>query len=845
MVSVVYSLISSGATNNYTFTCTGTAGAGETYIIRAYISGGPSSVIGTFSPAAGDSESVVALGLYNSINPAYRNFISAGVFNISIPGIMAGVQVLSTTLPPPQTVGYGLYLTSTFQNVSGGTSPFGSYYIVEIEKKNYSGPVKSATTTYTKLRCDTDDPIAPIKGQSFEFNLLNEGTLPLESFLSVEDDEYRVRFVYSKVSGLNVRTRNELFVGFLVQDDCSEEMIDVRHEIKLSANDNLGIIKDVAFDKAPGSYSVVFTASAEVSSVAPHQIGVEMPFGGNLLVGDKLAVTGTAIDGEYTVENILLTPSIAVLTVTEVVATMTVVTGTLGIKRFTYGKKSLLNIIRTCLSATGLPLVLNVFSNIKETTQNSLKSFLEQTLVEAETFMKNGIDFEDCYSVLTKILTPEKLCLHQSKGAWVLVRWYELKYYANAIPGFVYDKDSVLTGTSTLNDGFTAGLNQTTFPETGLIKRIFRPYKYFKETFNYKQPAQLLKNFDLQQVGILLRQYTSGTAGVDLHKISEYAMPWWEYSNTFPTSSGSLGAAEYFIRVVKDEFNNELERDAVVKRNGIRSYKIEANKGDRIKFSFQFKMSQTYAGPSNVVFYVQLTDGTLTKYIKGASDVTKNTWDNTVGYVYKIASGDNANQWHSVQIDSDVIPFDGLLRVYLREIIAVPNETSYKDIRFEYISYINQSVKIIGHTHTYTLPPNIKQNLEEEIYIDNSPKNSIAGTLFLDTLTGVLQTKANRWKRGHLTENKNLGEIITTETEQWRQTFRKILEGTLYGIITGNTHVSLSSVFTYTAFPGKYFVFGKMEIDHHNNNVRGTLWEMYDSADLDVSGKYDFKYLYQ
>ncbi len=154
-----------------------------------------------------------------------------------------------------------------------------------------------------------------------------------------------------------------------------------------------------------------------------------------------------------------------------------------------YEKKPLSAIIKACLLATGLQLDTHIYCNILETTQDTNKSFLEQTLVASETFMKNDTDWENCYDILNKILERFNLTLLQANGVWNIIRWDELRYAANyQIPGFIYDKDFVLTGTIAspaqfLIQPYDATLAGISYPESGYLKRIFRPYKFNKETF--------------------------------------------------------------------------------------------------------------------------------------------------------------------------------------------------------------------------------------------------------------------------------------------------------------------------------------------------------------------------
>jgi hypothetical protein len=160
---------------------------------------------------------------------------------------------------------------------------------------------------------------------------------------------------------------------------------------------------------------------------------------------------------------------------------------------------------------------------------------------------------------------------------------------------------------------------------------------------------------------------------------------------------------------------------------------------------------------------------------------------------------------------------------------------------------LNESTKIIGQTHQQTQAGVIKNNEDVEIFIDSSPRNSIAGTLFLDEKIGLLQKRTDKWRHPYKpTQSVRLGDLITYEQLFWRRVPRTILEGTLYGLISAGNSISLLSVFKYSLFPDLNFVFGKMEIDYKNNKVDGTLWEIWNDneTDTDLPGHYIFNYLY-
>ncbi len=731
-------------------------------------------------------------------------------------------------------------------------------YTFQILQKNYEGDAQRLTGGASVVihRWETDNPIAPIKGSSLEVTLINEGAFPLLSIYSTDDEEFKAKLIWH--ADVDIL----MFEGFVVQDDCSELMVDYNHEVTISANDNLGLLKDVALNKAAAGYGLLYTSIEpyEITQVAAtSDLLVSLGYGSTVMVGDKISIDGGE---QYEIAGIEKGGTVYNLYLVENVASVAPTTGELALYRNALDNLlTLLMIIKRCISATGLELNTHIFSNINESTvtENTV-CFLEQTLIDPQTFLKGENNYDDCYTVLEKILQRFNFTLFQAKGVWNMVRWHEARVYDYDVPGHAYDAEFNLLPDKVYLDGrlvvdegvtfqgfpkFLIGSGEHTAAETGLLQRIQRPYEHVKETFNYKQPTELLRNANFTQLGPLIQTYTTGS-GDDLQLIAEYEAKWWNYTDETPTGSGVNGAAVFFIRVILDSLGNEVERYMVVKNNDIHSYRIEANKGDKVKFSFSFK---TPDGFTTIIVYIKLTDGTNTVFANEPGSTP--TWATTVGYNATVTAV--ANEWTSVETETASIPFDGILTVYLRAYSTSGNgENQYKDVRLEYIPTINQSTKIIGHTHTSEHPITIKNNDEKEIFVDNTSRNSLAGTLFLNELDGILQKRCNQWKM-FSGAAMNLGELTTRENLFLRRTPRMILEGTFYNLIseivdtpTIHDHVSLLTVVKHNYVPYINFCFGRLEIDYRNNKCSGTLFEMYkdNEQDSELTNLYTFDFIY-
>jgi len=736
---------------------------------------------------------------------------------------------------------YGLKYTCNF----GRIDATGDSYTINIYKNNYGGSstaIKGSAAPVVHT-WENDEPKAVIKGSSLSISLVNENNIPLSDLYSVDDQEFKVIFLWNLFGGGSIT----LFEGFIVQDDSSEIMEDYAHEINLSANDNLGLLKDVPFNNSKAQpLALIETITDTVDGQAPNFVVVSAATYNKIEVGDTLVITSTGgVNGTFTLASKVVITGIYYLIFNEAVTNLPATSSTIGLYRpDMYSLRSLNAIIKSCLLSTGLLLDTRIFANINEETQSAAGCFLDQTLIDPQTF-NGGSSWDNCYEVLTKVLDRFHLTLLQAKGKWNLVRWDEARYYDYDVPGFTYDPAFTSQPAQNLDESsiifggfpkYQIGIGEDSVAETGLMQTITRPFKFTKETFNYKQPAQLLRNFDLQQLGNLRTTYTTGS-GPTLQTISEYAAPWWYYTNAYPSAAGVNGPADFFIRVIQDSLGNEIERYMVVLHNDIHSYQFEAGLGDIIKFSFR---SKTTAGFSSLNIFIKLTDGTNTVFANEPGGLP--SWDTTTGFT--VAVDVTAGEWFSVETETRPLPFDGLVTVYLRAwSIAGSGENLYQDMRIEYIPMINQSSKIIGQTHTSNQNLTIKNTDEKEISIDSAPRNAIAGALFLNSLTGLLQTRCGQWLRSYAAGQKNLGEITTFENLFLRRIPRTLLEGTFYGLISSGNHLTPLAVCRYTFFPTHNFIFGRLEIDYRNNSASGTLYELY--KDTEVDGDLSYIYLFQ
>jgi len=711
---------------------------------------------------------------------------------------------------------YGLKYTRNFDSLNG------IRYTFNIYEKDYAGADTEILLGGTPAVQDwqSDDSFSPVQGCVLKVQVVNDGSLPLSSFFSIADDTFK---------GELVSDQGVHFLGFLVQDDSTEIQVDYAHYINLSFTDNLGLLKDIPLNIANSNYGTVNSFLRTITRVDSHNFifsGSPLP----LQVGNVFTITGLpGANGTYTCSDITFLIGTYQIEVIETIPTFTGGAGTVNYTTPNFDltdKLSFAELFAICLNSINLQLDCRVYSDL-DVNGGTVGRWLEDVYLSGETFL-NGGKWESCYRVMETILSRFRATIFQSKGVWNIVRWDELRENNGVIPYMTYDSDFTYVSTTAVHDPFfnyDAGEILT-----GLELGILRPYKFVRQQFNYVQPDNLLKNYNFQILGDLVREYTV-TGG----SVKEYELALWDDGPFAPYP-------ERLIGITYDTGGNEVARYAVITGSSgdnprsAQSQPIEVIKGDKFKWSFEFATDVSQPGAVNSIFSVRLFDGTTTRYLGDNGE-----WKVLNGFTYSVLAGDDTQEWHTVEIESDEIPYTGLLYIYLgQEAQVSSNKTYYKNLSFEYLPSINDTTKIIGHVHTNSQPVDTKNTDDSEIFIDDSPRNSIKGAMFLSTSTSLVRDRTLKW----LPDDLRIGQITTFQELTWRKKPRLILSGTLLGIVQTSRAINKACVITSSIYTDLFFIIGQMSIDYKNDLVNVGLVEMYEDAETGVESVYEFKYLY-
>jgi hypothetical protein len=729
-------------------------------------------------------------------------------------------------------------------------------YELNIYTKNYSGPVKDILLGYTPAvqEWQDDDPKKAIKGCTLSVNIINNGIVQLADFYSNEDDTFLVELK-------RIETDQVLFKGYLLQSDCQEIQVDYYHEIQITATDNLGLLKDITLGQAAVKFGPSNTTYGQFTRGSHQIIFVTYDTPPVINVGSVIKVAGNY----YTVNSVTLGTGpgyAAIFGIVEFVPVFTTFMGDLewstpvNLESYlTYAQ-----IIALCLKSTQLTLNCKVLSQLYP-IGGHFGRWLDDTFVLGTTF-KNNNSWDSCYDVLEKIMSRFYASCFQSEGVWYIVRWGELWDRRTStgaeLLGWSYDSEMTYISNITEIKDFYYGEGSDI--EAGFLRSILRPYQNVKEKFNYTQPGSVLCNYDLQNLGALKQEFTDGTT-----LCKDYEIECWTKNRRNLTPGIHYYAA---IRVVynndsgSDAFGDEIERYIVLRNNDgfftsdpIESKEFEISRGDIISYSFRLRSKEFYQYQTIIQYHVELFSPSSTLSLDSNGN-WGNFGNSHVNYYFL---GDNSQEWMDLNITSSPVPFDGLLIVTLPVFPRLNSEfdefTTYiNSISLNVKNQINFATNITGHTHKDSQTASLKNNQSNDIFVDDSPRSTIAGTQFLYSYDGYNRTRTTRWQyqTSAFPDDIRVGEITTFEELFQRYIPRTKYNGKLLNIHQGVDEgymLSNLAVIKLKLQTDMRYVPGAISIDYKNNTADVTLWEITAVGEsyntLNVLDLYEFKYLYE
>ena len=782
---------------------------------------------------------------------------------------------------------YGTYAIGNFSNIA-------KYHTVNyrfiIYKKGYTGnPVSIVCGKDPAVLTYLNDDIYGIKGSEIEINLLNiDNNLPLSNFYSDYDDTFKIVYgvpYEETVIDINgaITTQTymfSLFTGYLLQEDCSEVMTDIAHEIKLTFTDGLGLLKDIDFQTAslmsPISQGNLRIGTNNINIYRENSTQSARIVFNNPIVGGNPGPTSFIVIYDSTIgtrayEVLDVGPTQGGITQVFVHgSTLTmplsisqkyaIIGGTRLLNNIT-GRVKLSDCIRICLHATNLNLNIKYAGSTQaydDVTSTLYTDILNNVWVDPRTFYDNG-KWDSCYDVLEKICKRFNMTLFQSgtfdmsifdnpfapkagaNPAWHFMRFEELRYNQNIINGIVYDGYFNFIDNADISTQIDFG--DFTDIEYGIQQSIDRPYNHFANSYN-NNLKPFIPNFDYNVLGLKSNTtfYTSG--GVD-YKREDYAAYSW--GNTHIINNGAPYPSRR-IFVETNQSTGEIQRylwvyggyDSTSSPNNpsgktVQSLPLEVFRGDKIRVTIGYKTTTDMATTIITVCTLLKVGGNSYGWQKVSDETGEDTRN------YKEVTGEF------------IIDEDCLITFLFNQIDSSPTgATFYGPLQVEIETNINGALNSPGHLHTASISKNLRNNDDLQIDLDDTVRNYLSGTLFFSTSINNLRQRTKIWYDGQYNEKYSLGEIMTKEVMARKCKPRVKLEGTILGIVNSQKKfMYLKSGYNFLILNGVYFIIGKAEYNFREDVLECTMYEMWRDGEY-RSGlgikenpeiKYDFKYL--
>lgn len=488
------------------------------------------------------------------------------------------------------------------------------------------------------------------------------------------------------------------------------------------------------------------------------------------------------------------------------------------------GKENIAGYLLGALKQTGLDIPIRMYFNLVEESFGEGWHAFQETFVDAETWKKNDTEFMSCYEVLEKIMISCGCILFQAHGRWNVVRVKELQ--KETLQWRQISSQGVSNGTETAPAGIGQGLGMIPV-NMDQIKSLERPYKSVSLTFGYDYPEIIAENTNL-------------LSGVRVPSLDEPSRRAYELSgwtqvdiNLNPSSSTLLRSTVYA------DINNRNRQEGlryvemVPFFSGSSDYFMKTQPfpvqyGDSVTISLEHRTKDSVNTSLGILWYVAfIVEGQSQRFFLRADGKGWTTSNSYMG-LDNVEDRDST-EWVSFSRDAEVIPVSGVAYLVVSAALraASPGNVTaqYRNIKLSYSAFSGGSA-ISGHRWDVSQNKDIKNTTEREVFLSDSDRSLIKGTLFRNDKT----TRATLWhERGDPSKKYDFMEAAALGI--YNAYFRRLvkMEGSFRGLDNDNEEektISLMNMFYFLTMPGRFFIpLSIQEIDFRNMIFRAYLAE--------------------
>lgn len=674
-------------------------------------------------------------------------------------------------------------------------------YRVELKPKNYSGIDREVEGTDTpfvlKYQSGDGNIYSPIRASEATVQFWTDGNISIEDFYNDDDTYWQVYFYGEKIFGQDAADVL-LWTGFLQLDNSGEALQDYAHPISLNANDNLGLLKNIALPTPTDAqiYEGMLLTDLFASILKQTSLSLATRAYLNIFENDT--------------EDREDVPTIDFLQQT------ITYTNNLQDKDGNYRKcydilTDLLNTFRVQLQ--------QCFGEWVLLRQGEFRLFADAqvpgTLYDADFVVEDSIILDPPVTIGRD---EDIIPINENSGKRILrpLQYSQRQFdYVQPAQLIVQQDLSLPPGATPFATNTVDGIRYDDYS----MDTYFPKWTHESGDTSYLEVATDIATDNEIERYMVTPGSTDNARGVRFNNIPVTAGDSFDFNLQFRTPT-------------------DVSMDVFV---------------FRIRFLLRTPAGNFYCAAVNVAPYTPLewTPDFDYSYPNDVIDDRDSTqwiqwnWTQYLTNVYQIP----------------LIPEDGILLITVKasnDDTASGGTCYWKNINLTFSNSINKSLNVIGQIHNQSQTSLTKNISDTSIFFDDSLRNTVNGTLFRPPLVNFVSPigdlyfyRTNRWHRANIDEAWRLNQIQTFDELFIQRKIRTIVEGDWFGlryqVDGGWQYLTLQNILKINFLEGLNFIFGIVSFDYMKAQFTATFYECFDDGetDEDLDNTYTFTYLYK
>lgn len=476
---------------------------------------------------------------------------------------------------------------------------------------------------------------------------------------------------------------------------------------------------------------------------------------------------------------------------------------------------------------------------------------LNQCYLDAKTFQQEGLQYDDCYTVLEKICSAFGVSMFLYSGQYWFFRPEEL--YTS------YNNNLRFANVTSVNQfeilkrlDIEVGVGremQPIMPE--MLRSLSRKTKFDEIDFYYTSFDEVLQNETFARGAMTSSSATTKTFNVDSWTFRRGAL------DSTTTGTGTFAAREIYNSSLGGGLLERYIYMDLATPSGTyqfaKSQAVAVPSSGIIKFTFDIKYANAITNDYVEVAWVILQSGGLFYCLNenGEWTIAASLNAATASFIrLDVSASSNVDEttWNTIQVESNILPVAGNVTVYLgSRTESTANIVYYKNMEFEYLSSFESGQdirKILGINSYYQKSDTVNNSFKQEIFLDDHFSALHKGAIFQSDQTTLTDADWYRYRFA----GESFGFRRQNDTAHWEHNRfnRNKIDVNLYGLWwddAGNPNfINFRNTFRFMDddINKIYYPANISEIDLVNNTWSGTLVEVWDQTkDLPITQSFE------